>query len=63
MVSREKLSEAVNLLRNDGYTHVKFMVYDGMRHGILNEPERDKVYADIAAFLEECSRGAKGTHG
>ena len=63
MVSREKLSEAVNLLRNVGYAHVKAKVYDGMRHEILNEPERDKVYADIAAFLEECSRGAKGTHG
>lgn len=54
MVSREKLSQAVNLLRNVGYSHVKAKVYDDMRHEILNEPQRDRVYADIAAFLEEC---------
>jgi alpha-beta hydrolase superfamily lysophospholipase len=59
MISREKLSEAVNLLRNVGYAHIKVKVYDGMRHEILNEPQRDKVYADIAAFLEECRIGAK----
>lgn len=60
MVSREKLSEAMNLLQNVGYAHVKSKVYDGMRHEILNEPQREKVYADIAAFLEECRMGAKG---
>jgi len=51
MISREKLSEAVNLLRNVGYAHVKLKVYDGMRHEILNEPERGRVFADITAFL------------
>jgi alpha-beta hydrolase superfamily lysophospholipase len=60
MISREKLGEAVNLLRNVGYAHVKAKVYDGMRHEILNEPQRERVYADIAAFLEECRGGAKG---
>jgi alpha-beta hydrolase superfamily lysophospholipase len=59
MISREKLSEAVNLLRNVGYVHTKVKVFDGMRHEILNEPQRDMVYADIAAFLEECRSGVK----
>ena len=59
MISREKLSEAVNLLRNVGYVHIKVKVYDGLRHEILNEPQRDKVYADIAAFLEECRSGTR----
>ena len=59
MVSREKLSSAVNLLRNVGYVHIKTKVYDGLRHEILNAPQRDIVFADIAAFLEECQSGAK----
>jgi alpha-beta hydrolase superfamily lysophospholipase len=57
MISREKLSEAVNLIRNVGYPHIKVKVYDGMRHEILNEPDRDRVYADIQAFLDECLKG------
>ncbi len=57
MISREKLSEAVNLLRNVGYAHVKVKVYEGMRHEILNEPDRARVYADISSFLEECLKG------
>ena len=61
MISREKLNEAVNLMRNVGYVHVKVKVYDGMRHEILNEPRRDAVYADIEAFLEECRIKAKGS--
>jgi alpha-beta hydrolase superfamily lysophospholipase len=59
MISREKMSEAVNLLRNVGYPHVKVKIYDGLRHEILNEPQRDRVYLDIDAFLEECRKGAK----
>ena len=57
MISREKLSEAVNLIRNVGYPHVKVKVYDGMRHEILSEPEKFQVYADISAFLTECLKG------
>jgi alpha-beta hydrolase superfamily lysophospholipase len=63
MISREKLSEAVNLTRNIGYPHVKVKLYDGMRHEILNEPERAQVYADIAAFLEECLKNGGNGKG
>ena len=59
MISREKLNEAVNLLRNVGYPHVKVKIYDGLRHEILNEPQRERVYQDIVAFLEECRKGMK----
>jgi alpha-beta hydrolase superfamily lysophospholipase len=34
-------------------------LYDGLYHEILNEPERDQVIADIAAWMDvRCSSGA-----
>lgn len=62
MVSREKLSATVNLLRNVGYVHIKVKVNDGMRHEILNEPDRSRVYDDITAFLEESRKSSKNSH-
>ena len=63
MVSREKLSEAANLMRNIGNAHVKVKVYDGMRHEILNEPRRELVYAAIASFLAESTAGGGSGKG
>jgi acylglycerol lipase len=34
-----------------------FTRYDGLYHEILNEPERDRVVAEIASWLDERSRG------
>ena len=51
-VSREKLGEAIKLLRKQGYKNTKGKMYPGMRHEILREPEKAKVWADILAFLQ-----------
>ena len=51
-VSREKLGEAIKLLRKQGYKNTKGKLYPGMRHEILREREKEKVWADILAFLQ-----------
>lgn len=51
-VSREKLGEAIKLLRKQGYKNTKGKLYPGMRHEILREKEKAKVWADILAFLQ-----------
>lgn len=51
-VSREKLGEAIKLLRKQGYKNTKGKMYPGMRHEILREREKEKVWADILAFLQ-----------
>ena len=52
-ISKEKLAEAIKLLRRQGYKNTKGKRYPGMRHEILREPEKAKVWADILAFLQE----------
>ena len=56
MGSRKKLGAAVNLMRNVGYPHIKTVIFEGMRHEIMNEPGRGTVYEAVSAFLEECER-------
>lgn len=36
-----------------GFTNVTYKVYDGARHEILNETNKDEVYADFLAFLKK----------
>lgn len=39
-------------LRDRGYTQVRGTLYPGLRHEILNEREREKVYADVLGFID-----------
>ena len=57
-ISREKLGEAIKLLRKQGYKNSKGKIYPGMRHEILREREKEKVWADILNFLEDGAAGA-----
>lgn len=50
MESPQKFAQAAEHLRKQGYTCVKKKLYPGMRHEILNERERQKVYGDIRKF-------------
>ena len=43
---------AANLAEKAGSRNVEVILYEGMRHEILNEPERDKVYTDVQNWLE-----------
>ena len=46
------IAKAMGLLKHAGYENVRGRVYPGMRHEILNEPKRLRVYKDIYEFLE-----------
>ena len=47
------LADSVKNLHKVGYEDVRCIVYDGMKHEVLNEADNDKVYADVLKFLEE----------
>lgn len=48
---RKKMEQAVRHLQKRGYDHISSCLYPGMRHEILNERGRFKVYQDISCFL------------
>lgn len=43
--------------RKAGVADLKFVVYDGMRHEILNEKQKQRVYADIISWLDRIVAG------
>lgn len=44
-------------MRRAGIAHVDVVLYEGMRHEILNEPDHERVYSEIARWIEECACG------
>lgn len=54
MLSKRDFLKAIQLLRKIGYRHVSGRLFSGMRHEILNEPEKKKVYEEAAGFLNSC---------
>lgn len=52
MIDKKHFKGAVKHLRNVGYTNVTYQLYKGMRHEILNEANRMRVYKDIVTQLE-----------
>lgn len=47
MVNEEQFYKSVENLKEKGYRHVETTIYEGMRHEILNEKDKYKVYKDI----------------
>ena len=45
--------KAYNSFRKAGVKDVELKLYPGLRHEILNEKEKDQVYADILAWIEK----------
>ena len=52
-ISKERFIGALHLLKKIGYTNVRGKMYNGMRHDILHEKEKHKVYCDILKAIEE----------
>lgn len=52
IVSPQKWQSAQDFLRRVGYTQVAGKLYPGMRHEILGERGKERVYADVMDFLE-----------
>lgn len=48
-----KFAQAVKCMRKAGYYDVKGKLYKGMRHEILNETEKEKVYKDVLYYLKK----------
>ena len=46
-------------LANTNHTRVTFKLYPGARHEILNETNRQEVYADVLLFLEAVAAGGE----
>ncbi len=44
---------AASLMRRAGASCVEEIIYEGMRHEIVNEPGRAQVFADVARWLDE----------
>lgn len=49
--SKKKFAHAVGFMRSVGYRRVKGKLYPGMRHEILNEKGKEKVYQDLWCFI------------
>lgn len=41
-------------LQEAGVRDVRLVLYPGDRHEILNEPDRERVYADVLSFIDAC---------
>lgn len=44
---------AAKLFENAGIADVTCIIYEGMRHEILNEPQRQQVYSDVVSWIGE----------
>ena len=50
IINTKKWLKSQNFLRKIGY---KNKLYDGLRHEILNEENKEEIYGDILKFIEE----------
>ena len=51
-ISKDAIRKAIRLIRKQGYRNISGKIYSGMRHEILNERGKEKVYADILKFIQ-----------
>ena len=49
----EMVRAAADRLRRAGVRDVEVKLYEGMRHEILNEPGRARVYTEVVGWIEE----------
>ena len=52
LINRKKFLEAVQAMKKVGYENVRHILYPGMRHEILNETGKEKVWKDVLEFLQ-----------
>lgn len=51
--SEKKFNELVSFLKNVGYCKIDSKLYDGKRHELLNEIDKDVIYKDIVNFINK----------
>ena len=50
--SKRKFEDLHQFFRQRGYQRISSKLYEGMRHELLNETEREQVYQDILRFFD-----------
>ena len=50
-VSEKKMTGSIMLLKKIGYSDVRGQLYDNMRHDILHEREKERVFRNILRFI------------
>lgn len=58
MGSKKKFLSSVCFLQERGYGEVSYRLYPGLRHEILNERGKERIFAEIAEKLREWNRRA-----
>ena len=53
LIDVRHFAKAVQAMRRAGYLDVKGKLYPGMRHEILNETDKKRVYRDIAWYIKK----------
>ena len=53
LINRKKFREALQAMKNAGYSDVRYILYPGLRHEILNETGKEKVWKDVLEFLHQ----------
>ena len=53
MENIRKFKQAVDHMRHVGYRYVRGKVYPGMRHEILNERQKQRVYRDLYLYIRK----------
>lgn len=56
-ISGKKFVQSVWHLERMGYKNVYRRVYTDMRHEILNEIDKETVFAELAGFFDDCLKG------
>ena len=51
-ISPSDFGKAIHFMKDLGYTDVRGAMYKGMRHEILNEKGRKRVYQDVYDFIK-----------
>jgi alpha-beta hydrolase superfamily lysophospholipase len=49
----EGAKESIETLKKAGFSNIRTITYENMRHEIINEDEKERVYADVIAFFRE----------
>lgn len=51
IIDEEKWNESQEFLKKIGYSNVTGKLYKNLRHGILNEKNKQQIYEDIINFI------------
>lgn len=53
IMDEKSFYKSVGMLKDLGYRHVEAGLYDNMRHEILNEKDKMRVYKDIVSWIDD----------